>query len=248
MRRYPSSPYTSSYSFGPGGISTAIKVLIGANVALFLVQFFAPAVTDVLGLRPIFVVRYFWVWQLATYMFLHGGVFHIVFNMLALWMFGTELERRWGTPFFLKFYAVTGIGAGVLTVLFSLLPFAAAQQLYQANIIGASGAIFGLLLAYALYFPDRQIYMYLVFPIPARVFVAIIGAIAFLSSLGDSGGVASATHLGGLAVAYVYLKSGRMHPISEIKYRYLKWKINRVRKKFDVYSGGRANDYDRRVH
>jgi len=248
MRRYPSSPYTSSYSFGPGGISTAIKVLIGANVALFLVQFFAPAVTDVLGLRPIFVVRYFWVWQLATYMFLHGGVFHIVFNMLALWMFGTELERRWGTPFFLKFYAVTGVGAGVLTVLFSLLPFAAAQQLYQANIIGASGAIFGLLLAYALYFPERQIYMYLVFPIPARVFVAIIGAIAFLSSLGDSGGVASATHLGGLAVAYVYLKSGRMHPISEIKYRYLKWKINRVRKKFDVYSGGRANDYDRRVH
>jgi len=248
MRRYPSSPYTSSYSFGPGGISTAIKVLIGANVALFLVQFFAPAVTDVLGLRPIFVVRYFWVWQLATYMFLHGGVFHIVFNMLALWMFGTELERRWGTPFFLKFYAVTGIGAGVLTVLFSLLPFAAARQLYQANIIGASGAIFGLLLAYALYFPERQIYMYLVFPIPARVFVAIIGAIAFLSSLGDSGGVASATHLGGLAVAYVYLKSGRMHPIAEIKYRYLKWKINRVRKKFDVYSGGRANDYDRRVH
>lgn len=248
MRRYPSSPYTSSYSFGPGGISTAIKALIGANVALFLVQFFAPAVTAVLGLRPIFVVRYFWVWQLATYMFLHGGVFHIVFNMLALWMFGTELERRWGTPFFLKFYAVTGVGAGVLTVLFSLLPFAAAQQLYQANIIGASGAIFGLLLAYALYFPERQIYMYLVFPIPARVFVAIIGAIAFLSSLGDSGGVASVTHLGGLAVAYVYLKSGRTHPIAEIKYRYLKWKINRVRKKFDVYSGGRANDYDRRVH
>ena len=247
MPRYPSR-YVSSFSFGPGRISTAIKALIGANVALFLVQFFAPAVTDVLGLRPIFVVRYFWVWQLATYMFLHGGVFHIVFNMLALWMFGTELERRWGTPFFLKFYAVTGIGAGVLTVLFSLLPFAAAQQLYQANIIGASGAIFGLLLAYALYFPERQIYMYLVFPIPARVFVAIIGAIAFLSSLGDSGGVASVTHLGGLAVAYVYLKSGRMHPIAEIKYRYLKWKINRVRKKFDVYSGGRADDYDRRVH
>ena len=66
--------------------------------------------------------------------------------------------------------------------------------------------------------------------------------------MGDSGGVASITHLGGLAVAYVYLKSGRMHPIAEIKYRYLKWKINRVRKKFDVYSGGRANDYDRHVH
>ena len=163
-------------------------------------------------------------------------------------MFGTELERRWGTPFFLKFYAVTGIGAGVLTVLFSLLPFAAAQQLYQTAIIGASGAIFGVLLAYALYFPERQIYMYFLFPIPVRVFVAIIGAVNLLASFGDSGGVATVTHLGGLAVAYVYLKSGRMHPIAEIKYRYLKWKINRVRKKFDVYSGGRASDYDRRVH
>ena len=247
MPRYPSR-YISSYSFGPGGLSPALKALIGANVAVFLIQFFFPIVTDVLGLRPIFVVRSFWIWQLATYMFLHGGAFHIIFNMLALWMFGTDLEHRWGTRYFLKFYMVTGIGAGVLTVLFSLLPFAPAQQLWRANVIGASGAIYGVLLAYALYFPDRPIYMYFVFPIPAKVFVAIIGAIAFLSSLGDSGGIASATHLGGLAVAYGFLKSGRMHPLAEVKYRYLKWKINRVRKKFDVYSGGRANDYDRRVH
>ena len=248
MRRYPSSPYVSSYSFGPGRLSTAIKALIGVNVAVFLLQFFVPVVTDLLGLRPMFVVRYFWLWQLATYMFLHGGVFHLVFNMLALWMFGTELEHRWGTPWFLKFYGVTGVGSAALTVLFSLLPIAPAQQLYQTVIIGASGAIFGVLLAYALYFPDRQVYMYFLFPIPVRVFVAIIGAVNLLASFGDSGGIATVTHLGGLAVAYVYLKSGRMHPIAEIKYRYLKWKINRVRKKFDVYSGGRANDYDRRVH
>jgi membrane associated rhomboid family serine protease len=247
MPRYPSRR-VSSYSFGPGGISTAIKALIGANVAVFLLQFFFPIVTDVLGLRPLFVVRYFWIWQLATYMFLHGGAFHIIFNMLALWMFGTELERTWGTRYFLKFYAITGIGAGVLTVLFSLLPFAPAQQLLRSNVIGASGAIYGVLLAYALWFPDRPIYMYFVFPVPAKVFVAIIGAIAFLSSLGDSGGVASATHLGGLAIAYAYLKTGRVHPVAELKYRYLKWKINRLRRKFDVYSGGRADDYDRRVH
>jgi len=247
MPRYPGR-YAASYSFGPGGISTAIKAIIGANVAVFLLQFFFPIITDVLGLRPIFVVRYFWIWQLATYMFLHGGVFHIVFNMLALWMFGTELERTWGTRYFLKFYLVVGVGAGVLTVLFSLLPFAPAQQLLRANVIGASGAIYGVLLAYALWFPNRPIYMYFVFPIPAKVFVAIVGAIAFLSSLGDSGGVASATHLGGLAVAYAYLKTGRIHPLAELKYRYLKWKINRLRRKFDVYSGGRADDYDRRVH
>ena len=194
------------------------------------------------------MLHQFWIWQLATYMFLHGGIFHIVFNMLALWMFGAELERIWGTRYFLKFYFVTGIGAATLTVLFSLLPFDFAQQLQASNVIGASGAIYGLLLAYALYFPDRPIYMYFVFPIPAKIFVAIIGAIAFLSSLSESSGVANATHLGGLLVAYLFLKRPKIHPMSELKYRYLKWKINRVRKKFDVYSGGRSKDYDRHVH
>jgi membrane associated rhomboid family serine protease len=182
-------------------------------------------------------------------MFLHGGIFHILFNMLALWMFGTELERIWGTRYFLKFYFVTGIGAGILTVLFSLLPFSASRQLYGSIVIGASGAIYGLLLAYALYFPDRPIYMYLVFPIPAKIFVLIMGAIAFYASVsGAGGGVANATHLGGLLVAYLYLKSARMNPLGELKYRYLRWRINRVRKKFDVYSGGRADDWDRRIH
>jgi membrane associated rhomboid family serine protease len=247
MRRYP-SPYASSFSFGPGPVSTALKALIGANVVMFVLTTFMPSLVGYLGLVPAFVVHQFWVWQIATYMFLHGGIFHIVFNMLALWMFGAELERTWGTRYFLKFYFVTGIGAGVLTVLFSQLPFGFAQQLQHSIVIGASGAIYGLLLAYALYFPDRPIYMYFVFPIPAKIFVAIMGAIAFFSSLSESGGVANATHLGGLVIAYALLKSPRVHPLAELKYRYLKWKINRVRKKFDVYSGGRANDWDRRVH
>jgi membrane associated rhomboid family serine protease len=169
--------------------------------------------------------------------------------MLALWMFGAELERVWGTRYFLRFYLLTGVGAGILTVLFSFLPFDAAQQVYRSNVIGASGAIYGLLLAYGLYFPDRPIYMYLVFPIPAKYFVLIMGAIAFYLSLsGAEGGVANATHLGGLLVAYLLIRGARMHPLAEVKYRFLKWKINRARKKFDVYSGGRANDWDRRVH
>jgi len=256
MRRY-SSPYASSFSFGPGPISTALKALIGLNVLMFVVQVVLPATTELFGLHPAWIVHArstiapehsLWVWQVATYMFLHGGIFHIVFNMLALWMFGAELERMWGTRYFLKFYLATGIGAGVLTVLFSLLPFAFARQLQYANVIGASGAIYGLLLAYALYFPDRPIYMYFVFPIPAKIFVAIMGGIAFLSSLSEAGGIANATHLGGLLVGYIFLKSARMDPIAELKYRFYKWKINRVRKKFDVYSGGRADDWDRRVH
>ena len=247
MRRYPSS-YTSSFSFGPGPVSTALKALIAANVAMFVATTFVPSLITLLGLVPAEAIGRGRVWQLFTYMFIHGGPFHIIFNMLALWMFGAELERVWGTRYFLKFYFVTGIGAAVLTILFSLLPFGFAQQVYYSVVIGASGAIFGLLLAFALYFPNRPIYMYFLFPIPARIFVAILGGIELLSSIAAPGGVANATHVGGIAVGYVFLKSARVHPLAELKYRYLKWKINRVRKKFDVYSGGRADDWDRRVH
>ena len=253
MRR-SSSPYVSSFSFGPGPLSTTLRALIGANVVMFVAQSVFPVLTVVFGLHPAWVIpalstraaeHAFWVWQPATYMFLHGGVFHILFNMLALWMFGGELERIWGTRYFLKFYFVTGIGAGVVTVVLSLLPFGG--QLQYVNIIGASGAIYGLLLAFAMYFPDRPILL-VVFPVPAKIAVTILGAIALFSSLSESGGVANATHLSGLVVAYFFLKGARLHPIAEVKYRYLKWKINHVRKKFDVYSGGRANDFDRRVH
>ena len=141
MRR-SSSPYASSFSFGPGPLSTALKALIGANVVMFLAQSVFPVLTEVFGLHPAWVIpalstlvaeHAFWVWQLATYMFLHGGVFHILFNMLALWMFGAELERIWGTRYFLKFYFVTGIGAGVLTVLFFAAAVRFAQQLQYVD-------------------------------------------------------------------------------------------------------------------
>jgi len=239
-------------AFGPGPLTPAVKWLLIANVAMFLVTLFAPALVAPLGLQPAAVIgRWRW-WQPATYMFLHADIFHILFNMLALWMFGVELERLWGTVFFAKYYAITGIGAGLCTVLVSLLPLGGvSERMYVAMTIGASGAIYGLLLAYALYFPHREIYMYFLFRVPVRIFVVIVGAIALLSSISNSqGGMAHAAHLGGLLVGWVYLKSGNvsLHPIAEIKYRYLKWKINRVRKKFDVYSGGRADDVNRRIH
>ena len=255
MPRYPSRyGAASSFSFGPGPISTALKAIIGANVAMFLVTTALPQLRVQLGLVPMWVVHQLRLWQLVTYMFIHAGVLHILFNMLMLWFLGAELERLWGTRFFVKFYFVCGIGAGVLTVLLSLLPYGPLAQLYTSDIIGASGAVYGLLLAYGLYFPDRPIYMYFVFPIPARIFVIILGALAFFSSLSDSGdGLANATHLGGLVVAYVYLKGLRLrlNPWADVKYRYLKWRINRARKKFDVYAGGRSgptDGWDRRVH
>ena len=247
--RFPSSS-SFAYSFGPGPLTPAIKILIAANVGAFLVSLIVPAIKLRLGLHPADIVEHLAIWQPVTYMFLHDGIFHILFNMLALWMFGVELERMWGSRFFVKFYFVAGVGAALTTLLLSFTPFAFANQLYYSLTIGASGAVYGILLAYARYFPHRPILLYFVFPSPAKYFVMIIGAISLLSAMsGPGGGIAHATHLGGLLAGYLYLKSGvRTHLIAEIKYRYLKWRINRMRRRFDVYSGGRADDVDRRVH
>ena len=246
--RYPATSNFAS-SFGPGPLTPAIKALVVANVAAFVITLIAPSIQLRLGMRPADVVGSLQLWQPFTYMFLHGGIFHILFNMLALWMFGVELERMWGSRFFTKYYFVCGVGAAITTLILSFTPFAFAEQLYYSLTIGASGAVYGVLLAYAIYFPNRPIYMYFVFPIPAKYFVMIIGAISLLSSWSaGGGGIAHTTHLGGLVAGYLYLKSGRMHLMSEIKYRFLKWRINRMRRKFDVYSGGRADDVDRRVH
>ena len=243
MSRYPR--YTGvSYSFGPGPLSPAIKILIITNVVAFLVSLVVPAIILKLAIVPAAVFGQLAVWQLVTYMFLHGGIGHLLINMLSLWMFGTELERMWGTRFFTKYYFITGIGAGMTTLLWSLSPLPFADEIYYSPMIGASGAIYGVLLAYGLAYPHRPIYMYFVFPIPAKYFVMIVGAIAFLSSVGSAGsGVAHTAHLGGIVVGYLYLKGLRFRPLDELKYRYLRWKMNRARSKFGVYPGGRDDDW-----
>jgi len=249
VARYPSGV---GYSFGPGGITPAVKILIITNVVLFALNVIVgEAMTIRLGLTPQAVFEQFALWQPLTYMFLHstGGFGHILFNMLALWMIGTDLERTWGTRFFVKYYFVTGIGAGAASLLLS----AFSETVYYTPMVGASGAIYGLLLAFAMYFPHRTLILF-IFPVPARIAVTILGAIAFLSSLGGpGGGVAHSAHLAGLIVGYLYLKSLRVRPLDELKYRYLKWKMGRARSKFDVYSGGRTDeewkeDWKKHIH
>ena len=254
------------YSFGPGAMTPAVKMLLWANVGIFLLTALAPplfpVVTRVFGLTPQLVLTRLWFWQPVTYMFLHGGMTHILFNMLILWMFGVHLERIWGSRFFLRYYFITGIGAGLATVGSGLLPFAFAEPTYLVPTIGASGAIYGLLLAFALYNPQTPILMFFLFPVPAKYFVMILGTIAFLS-VPRGGGVAHIAHLGGLVVGYLYLnqlrgrsvwhlgfslsRSGRLGIMADIKYRYFKWKMGRLKKRFDVYQG-RGRDWDDRVH
>ena len=139
--------------FGPGQITAAVKMLIGVNVAMFVLNIIVPAMTLRLGLVPAAVLHDFAIWQPVTYMFLHdtGGLGHLLINMLALWMFGTELERTWGTRFFLKYYFVCGIGAAAITILLSILPISIADAMYYSVTVGASGAIYGLLLGYGMY-------------------------------------------------------------------------------------------------
>jgi membrane associated rhomboid family serine protease len=236
-------------SFGPGALTPVVRALIVVNVGAYLLSLLAPGIEIPLGLIPAAVVQRLWIWQPVTYMFLHGGLLHILFNMLALWMFGVELERIWGSAFFLKYYMVAGLGAAATTIGVSLLPFAFADAMYVAVTIGASGAVYGLLLAYGLYFPDRPIYIYAIFPIPAKYFVIIMGAISFLSSVsGTDGGVAHAAHLGGLLTGYLYLKTGRGRPLLELRYRWSKWWMSRARRKFDVHEGGRKDPPNRWVN
>jgi len=234
--------------FGPGPLTPAVKAIMIANVGVFVLTFFSPALIVLLGLRPADLFTKFAVWELVTYMFVHAGVSHIFFNMLTLWFIGVQLERRWGTTYFTKFYFACGLGAGLTQVLLGVLPFAFANQFYYPSTVGASGAIYGLLLAFALYYPTVPFLVFFVFPVQARYFVMILGGLSLLFSLGGGSGVAHTAHLGGLVTGYLYLKGKPFNLVAEIQYRYLKWRINRMKKKFDVYSGGRRDDYDRRVH
>ena len=200
-------------------MTKTVKALIIANVAcwFFLVVIFqryfaeGPVVFNSFGLLPDFILKYRF-WQLFTYMFLHSpGVFHILFNMFVLWMFGSELERHWGSKVFLAYYLFSGVGAGLIystCVLISIFIFQSDASILGKPVIGASGAVFGLLLAYGIIYSERIIYFMMIFPIKARHFTLFIAAIELVTILenGFSGPVANLAHLGGLASGFLFLK------------------------------------------
>ncbi len=232
--------------WGPGPITPAVRALIISNVGVFVVTLFAARpLIDLFGLTPADVLTRQRIWQPVTYLFLHSpaAFTHILFNMLAVWMFGVDLERRWGTVFFVKYYFTTGVGAAASVILLSLFPFDWTASLWTATTIGASGSVYGLLMAWALLFPHRQILFMLIFPLPARVFVLIIGAIALLSSIGASGGpVANLAHLGGLIVGWLYLKGPKDLRL-RLRYHLTRWRMERMRRRFDVHRGGKKDPW-----
>jgi membrane associated rhomboid family serine protease len=236
--RGPTGP--AGYGFSGEIVPRGIRMLLIANGILFVVYFLARALEIVpllmlfqaLSLIPDWVIRGA-LWQPITYLFLHSpyGFFHILFNMLALWMFGSDLERDWGTRRFLNFYFFCGVGAGLCDVTARLILGDG-----QIPTIGASGAIYGILLAFGLLYPHRRIYLWFVLPIPARIFALILGAIAFLSAFGGRGSnVAHIAHLGGMVFGYFYLRYKPDFLDIDWMASYRRWRLRRAQRKFEVY-------------
>ncbi|MDP2955885.1 MAG: rhomboid family intramembrane serine protease [Longimicrobiales bacterium] len=188
----------SDRSFGFGGMLTpVVKRLLIANVVAFVATFLVGMdfAVDWFAFQPrqIFLRP----WGVVTYMFVHGGLTHLAVNMLVLFFFGPPLESRWGGGEFLKYYAVCGLGGVALSFFF--LP---------AAVVGASAAMYGLMLAFALNWPDAPIYVWGIFPVKAKWLVAFLFVLSLLNAFDGSqgGGVAHLAHLGGLATGFVYLK------------------------------------------
>lgn len=199
--------YRPSFFGGFSFFPPVIKTLLITNTAIWLGTEFIGnfrmgdlslgyVVTRLFALFPLGQGFYFW--QLFTYMFLHGGFAHIFFNMLALWMFGMELENVWGSKKFLTYYLICGVGAGLSNLLIAPLFTTTGPT------IGASGAIYGVLLAYGILFPDRLIFIYFLIPIKAKYFVIFYMILEFVS-VGSMDGIAHFAHLGGAFVGFLYL-------------------------------------------
>jgi membrane associated rhomboid family serine protease len=199
-----------------GMFPPVIKFILMINVAVFILQYFVMEVVYIGGMPMSayffnyfalqttnysfsFAQNSFWPWQLITFQFMHGGLWHLFFNMFAIWMFGIELENSWGSRKFLFYYLLTGIGAGLVQLAMSSGPT-----------IGASGGVFGVLLAFGMMNPERKIFIFPIFiPIKAKYFVMIYAGLElYLGVTGTSDGIAHLAHVGGAVAGFLLIKFG----------------------------------------
>jgi membrane associated rhomboid family serine protease len=248
----PAFRQSYGYRFHWGSfITPAVNALVLANAGVFLIQTFVSLLFDqrtstwlvyTLGLVPVDFAFRGYLWQPFTYMFLHGGIWHLLINMLMLWMFGRDLELNWGRRRFYSFYLTCGIGAGLINVAVKLLLSLQGISRSDLPTIGASGAIFGILIANAILFPDRQIWLIpLPITIAMRPYVAVMGAIEFFGTLGSGGdNVSHVCHLGGMLVGYLYLRRGSL--MFRARNRFSDWKRRRLKRKFELYMKNHRGD------
>ena len=233
--------YTPSNRFPPG-----VQWLLIVNVVVFILHWLGPPLSVILrqlALIPAQAVAGLRVWQVFTYMFLHAGVWPLVWNMLALWMFGAELERTWGTQKFLRYYLTCGVVGGIAAI---ILTYSFGQQ--NLPVAGSNAAIYGLLAAYALVFPDATLLFGFLIPMKSKYFVLIIGAIVFFQTFPVS--IGETALLVGMLAGYLLLRGKGL----QIQIRqpliasYKVWKLRRARKKFEVYLKKRDSGPDRWVN
>jgi membrane associated rhomboid family serine protease len=243
---------TFSLSFPP--FTRAVKWLVLVNAAVFLLLTLLAAVSpnlgnvtrDLLSLIPQWVMHGA-VWQMVTYSFVHAGLFHILFNMLALWMFGAQLESDWGYKKFLEFYVFCVVGAALTTIAVSYTGIGGVTP--GTGTVGASGGVLGILMAFGMLYGEQEI---MLFPIPlsikAKYFVAGLVFIELISAINAAGpghgqDIAYVAHLGGLLFGFLYVKflprRGPALGVSEryfgLRNSYYRWKRRRAARKFEVY-------------
>ncbi len=173
------------------GVLLPLQTIVG--------KFAGPVLVEYFGLIPAYVTGRYWLWQPLTYLFLHGGVFHWLFNMLIFWMFGAELERQWGTRQFLKYFFITGVGSALCVL--ALTPHSVVPT------IGSSGAVFGFIVAFAMMFPNAVMYLYFLIPLKVWQAAILFAFIEFFTGMqGGGSGISQFAHLGGMATGYVYLR------------------------------------------
>jgi membrane associated rhomboid family serine protease len=234
-----------------GFITPAVKYLVLACGAVFLLQTLAGIfigrdatlwINYHLGLVPSGVFPGLRIWQPVTYLFLHGGIWHLLINMLMLWMFGRELELVWGKKRFTNYFFLCGVGAGIITVIVKFIPLFWGHRPSDLPTIGASGAIFGILIANAILFPDRRLWLFpLPIMIPMRPFVAVMGAIEFFSTLGATGdNVSHLCHLVGMLIGWLYLRRGSF--LFRVRNEMADWRYQKNRKRFQVYMKKQKNE------
>lgn len=183
----------------------AVKWLIYICVGVFILQLlFEPRFTLLFGASPYTTFYHLFLWQLVTYAFLHGGVGHLVINLLVLWFFGMRLEEHWGTERFLKFVIFTAATSVLVHLVIATAIYGIVAPQF---IIGISGVCYAIMLAFAYYWPDSPIYIYAIFPVKAKILVAIMGIAVLLASVREGGSsIAHWTHLGGFLFGYVFVK------------------------------------------
>lgn len=211
-----------------GPVPIVLKIFMISCAVGYILQNLWPDLYILLGLTP----AMFWrgaFFQLFTFHFMHGGFWHLGLNLLVMWMFAGELELLWGRRKFIVYLVITGLGAGICQVIFT--------PTMSVPVIGASGVVYGILMAYGITYPNRMVYIYFLFPVRVKWFVLTIGLIELMSSLSgraDISGVAHLAHLGGMVFGFIFLRYDRL--FLRLRNKYYRKKLAKKRKdRKDIY-------------